>query len=317
MSADRVFPVLVHLVALVGVGQLLRLTGAVPREAPAVLGRLIVLVTMPALVVGILADARLDSALLPALVAHAAGLLVALVLAVRLVRALGGARPAQGAAGLTAAFSNTGFLGVPFVLALLPGARAAATTAVILDTVNTTILLLTLGVAFATAMGRTDPAGRGPGLATTALRISRQPLILAAALGLCLGAMNIPVPPAIAGTLTRVGESTPTLAFLTIGLGLDLGALRGQALPVAGIALLKLLVAPAVAAAVLLALGIHGEVAQTAVLQAAMPTAVISSIIAADAGCDGRLAAAAAVITTLLALITLPLIVAVLPHLGL
>ena len=58
--------------------------------------------------------------------------------------------------------------------------------------------------------------------------------------------------------------------------------------------------------------GVRGEVADTAVLQAAMPTAVVSAIIAANAGCDARLASAAAVVTTLLSLLTLPLVVVIL-----
>jgi predicted permease len=111
------------------------------------------------------------------------------------------------------------------------------------------------------------------------------------------------------GPLTQIGESTPTLAFLTIGLGLDLGALRGQARPLALISALKLGVTPTLAALVLLALDVRGEAAQVAVLQSAMPTAVVAGIIAGEAGCDRGLSSAAPVVTTLLAMATLPLVV--------
>ena len=121
----------------------------------------------------------------------------------------------------------------------------------------------------------------------------------------------------ISGPLAQVGRTTSILAFLTIGLGLDLGSLRGQGPALAGIAVIKLGVSPVVATLVLLALGVRGEVAQTAVLQAAMPTAMVSVIIAANAGCDARLASAAAVVTTTLALATLPLTVMCLQNLGL
>ena len=72
-----------------------------------------------------------------------------------------------------------------------------------------------------------------------------------------------------------------------------------------------------IVAGILLALDVHGDVAHVAVLQAAMPTAVVSAIIAGDAGCDARLASAATVTNTLLALATLPLLAACLPALGL
>ena len=310
MPTGDILPILLTLFGLVAVGHLLRAAAIVPTTAPEVLGRVIVHVTMPALIVVILARARYDAALLPALLATTVALLVALALGVLLLRALG-----QGAAGLVAAFSNTAFLGVPFILALFPTTPAAATTAVIIDTVDTTILLLTLGVAVAGAMAG-EPAPVTTPIRTRISRklltLLRQPMIIAVMIGLGLAATDVPVPAPLAGPLTQIGQATPTLAFLTIGLGLDLRSLRGQAGPLAGIAAIKLVVSPAIAGLVLFALGVRGEIAHTAVLQAAMPTAVVSAIIAASAGCDARLASAAAVVTTLLSLLTLPLVVLIL-----
>ncbi|HEY0137731.1 MAG TPA: AEC family transporter [Nannocystis sp.] len=320
MPSGDVLPVLLSLFTLVAVGQLLRLLAALPANAPEVLARVIVQVTMPALIVVILADARFEPALLPALVATTSALLVALLLGVLLLRTLGASRPAQGAAGIVASFSNTAFLGIPFITAVLPGSRPAATTAVIIDTVDTTLLLLTLGVAFAGAMARPRPPTSpplGPRIAVASLRLLRQPMIIAVLVGLVLALTDLDIPRPLAGPLAGVGQATPVLAFLTIGLGLDLGSLRGQTLALAGIAVIKLAVAPVIAALVLLALDVRGEVAQTAVLQAAMPTAMVSVIIAANAGCDARLATAASVVTTVLALATLPLWVMGLQALGL
>ncbi len=320
MPTGDVLPVLLMLFTLVAVGQLLRVLRVLPAGAPEVLARVIVLVTMPALIVGILADARFEPALIPALVATTTALLVALGLGALLLRALGGSRPAQGAAGIVASFSNTAFLGIPFIVAVLPGSRSAATAAVIIDIVDTTILLLTLGVGFAGFMARpSSPVSRPwvPRIAAALLALVRQPMIIAVLLGLGLALTGVALPPKIAGPIAQVGQTTPVLAFLTIGLGLDLGSLRGQTRALAGIAMIKLCVAPGVAALVLLALGVRGEVAQTAVLQAAMPTAMVSVIIATQAGCDARLATAAAVVTTVLALATLPLTVMALSTFGL
>jgi len=324
-----VFPVLLSLFALVAVGQLLRVTAALPPTAAEVLARVIVVVTMPALIVVILADARFEASLLPALVATTVALLVALVLGATLLRLLGGSRPAQGSAGIVASFSNTAFLGIPFIVAVLPGSRPAATAAVIIDTVDTTILLLTLGVGFAGAMAgprvitktaigpHSGPGGPWRRIARGGLRLLRQPMIIAVIVGLGLALTSIAIPAVIAGPLALVGRTTSVLAFLTIGLGLDLGSLRGQGPALAGIAVIKLGISPMVAALILLALGVRGEVARTAVLQAAMPTAMVSVIIATNAGCDARLATAAAVVTTLLALATLPLVVMCLQTFGL
>ena len=321
MPAGDILPLLLMLLGLIAVGQLLRLLALLPPDAPDVLARIIVQVTMPALIVVILARARFEPALLPALVATTLALLAALALGALWLRLLGADRPAQGSAGLVSAFSNTAFLGLPFILARYPGSASAATTAVVIDTVDTTILLLTLGVAFATAMASQRPpivpGPRLPRIARALARLLLRPMIVAVLLGLALALADLPLPDLLAAPLTQVGQATPTLAFLTIGLGLDLRSLRGHALALAGIAGIKLLVMPALVAGILLALEVRGDVAHAAVLQAAMPTAVVSAIIASDAGCDPRLASAAAVVTTLLALATLPLIAACLPAIGL
>lgn len=321
MPAGDILPLLLMLLGLIAVGQLLRLLALLPPDAPDVLARIIVQVTMPALIVVILARARFEPALLPALVATTLALLAALALGALWLRLLGADRPAQGSAGLVSAFSNTAFLGLPFILARYPGSASAATTAVVIDTVDTTILLLTLGVAFATAMASQRPpivpGPRLPRIARALARLLLRPMIVAVLLGLALALADLPLPDLLAAPLTQVGQATPTLAFLTIGLGLDLRSLRGHALALAGIAGIKLLVMPALVAGILLALEVRGDVAHAAVLQAAMPTAVVSAIIASDAGCDPRLASAAAVVTPILALATLPLIAACLPAIGL
>jgi len=320
VPAGDILPLLLTLFGLIAVGQLLRLLAVLPASAPEVLARIILQVTMPALIVVILARARFEPALLPALLAITLALLAALALGALWLRLLGADRPAQGAAGLVSAFSNTAFLGLPFVLARYPGSPGAATTAIVIDTVDTTILLLTLGVGFATTMARTRPPAPGPHLprlARAALQLLLRPMLLAVLLGLALALSDTALPDLLTAPLTQVGQATPTLAFLTIGLGLDLRSLRGQTLALAGIAAIKLLIMPALVAGILLALDIHGDVAHVAVLQAAMPTAVVSAIIAGDAGCDARLASAATVTNTLLALATLPLLAACLPALGL
>lgn len=320
MPAGDILPLLLTLFGLIAVGLLLRALGTLPANAPDVLGRVIVQITMPALLLVILARARFEPALLPALLATTLALLAALALGALWLRLLGAARPSQGAAGLVSAFSNTAFLGLPFVLARYPGSASAATTAIVIDTIDTTILLLTVGVGFATAMASQAPpvaTSRVPRAVRALLRLLVQPMILAVLLGLGLALGGHELPGALAGPLAQVGQATTTLAFLTIGLRLDLRSLRGQTAALAGIAAIKLLIMPGLAALILLALGVRGEVAQVAVLQAAMPTAVVSAIIATNAGCDARLASAAAVVTTLLSLVTLPVLTASMRAIGL
>ena len=82
----------ITLFGLIAVGQLLRASGALPTSASGTLGGVILKVTMPALIVTILGDARFESALVPAVLATTVAQLVALALGVLLLRALGASR---------------------------------------------------------------------------------------------------------------------------------------------------------------------------------------------------------------------------------
>lgn len=300
---------LLALFAVLGVGVLLRASGRAGQADAAVLNRLILDVTMPALVVTVLRRSGIGEGAWGATAASLAALFACAFAGIGVARALGLPRAAQGAAGLVASFSNTGFLGVPLVLALYGDAGGAAGTAIVIDTIVTMVMLWTFGVALA---GRMGAGGDGDVARPNLLALLRQPAVPAIAVGLGLHALAIPLPAWVARALEALGGTTPTLVFLALGLTLDLRSLRGRARPIAAVAVLKLLVAPAIALGVALALGVRRPAAEVAVLQSAMPTSMVSVIIAARYGCDGQLAAAIAVVTTLGALASLPLVLEVL-----
>jgi predicted permease len=300
---------LLALFAVLGVGVVLRATGRAGQADAAVLNRLIIDVTMPALVVVVLRRSGIGGDAWGATAASLAALFACAFAGIGVARALGLPRPGQGTAGLVGSFSNTGFLGVPLVLALYGDAGGAAGTAIVIDTIVTMVMLWTFGVALAARMGA---GGDGDVARPNLLALLKQPAMPAIAVGLGLHALGVPLPAWIARALEALGSTTPTLVFLALGLTLDLRSLRGRTWPIAAVAALKLLVAPAIALAAALALGLRRPAAEVAVLQSAMPTSMVSVIIAARYGCDGQLAAAIAVVTTLGALVTLPLVLEVL-----
>lgn len=296
------------LVVALALGALLRRLGRLPREASATLNRLILDVTLPALVVGVLSDAVLDRAIVGALFATLAAQLVGLALGIGVARAFGLSRAAQGAAGLTAAFANTGFLGVPVAIALYGGRGVGPSTAILVDSFNTTVLLWTSGLMFARRMATDAPAGRAPSM----LGALATPLTAAVLLGLVLNLLHVAPTPMVREALDRLGAATTALVFLSLGLSLELGALRGRVPALVGVSVTKLVLAPLVALVAVRGLGLHGPIAQVAILQAAMPTAMLSAILAAESGCDGAFAAGVAVLTTLGATASLPFVISLL-----
>ncbi len=268
--------------------------------AAAVLTALVIDLTLPALTLDVLLRRALDPSLLRVLLPTTLAQAAALGAAWAVGRALGWSPAVRGAALLSAGFSNTAFVGFPLVRALWPHDPSAAQAALLIDTCNTTLLLWTLGVALAEAHG------------TTRARLSwRQvvlrPVTLATALGFGLNLLGVTAPEAVHSVLEPVGACTSPLVFVTLGLRLDLGAIRARWRTVLVVSSLRVLVAPAVALAGCVALEVRGVAATVAVLQSGMASALVGSLVIARAGCDGHLGTAVVMATLLASVVTLPL----------
>ena len=213
---------------------------------------------------------------------------------------------------LVAAFPNTGFMGVPLLVALL-GPRAAGPTiaTILVDMVVTTSLCI--------ALSRLDGAGQG-GAAAAARKalqgVAMNPMHWAILLGGLSSALDLePVKP-LATTIALLGDSASPVALFTIGAVLARArrvAVQTQAttswrdeLPVA---LAKLVVHPllvwAVAStAVVLGLPLDPFALTVLVLVAALPSASNVSMLAERFAADTGRIARVILLTTAAAFLT-------------
>ncbi len=301
MSVAALVPTLLGLLALVAIGALLGRTGrlGVPADrAAAALTALVVDVTLPALTLDVLLRERLTVAVAWSLVPSTAALFVCIGAAWALSTLAGWSRPVRGAVMLCASFCNTSFLGVPVTRALFPTRADAAQAAVLIDTIDTTALLWTVGVAIAHAFGdRRGAAGVSPRARDVLLR----PATLSVIVGLALNLGGVHTPAALLSLLQWVGASTSVLVFLALGMRLDPSVLRGQRTPLLVSLGIKFVLSPVVALLLARALHLHGAPIAVSVLQSSMPAAVIAAAIAAQERCDERLAAAIVMSTIALA----------------
>jgi hypothetical protein len=304
-------PLFAGFLVVLAIGYLLRRSGRLPPAGADALNVVVVDVTLPALILATLNGRPLAWSAARAVLASAIALLAAFALALLLARALRLGRPARAAAALASSFSNTSFLGIPLILALYPRDPVAAPTAVVIDAFITTLGLYTLGVAWARreGEGRAEPT-------VSPLRGLVSPATVSVLVALALNIAHVRLPDAIERPLLLLGNATAPLVFLALGMRLDLGALRGRARALVAIAAIKQLVAPAVALGAAIALGLRGSEAQVTVLESAMPTSMMSAVIAARYGCDGALGTAAVVTTLLLSAATLPLWMALMRWFG-
>jgi malonate transporter and related proteins len=208
---------------------------------------------------------------------------------------------------LVAAFPNTGFMGVPLLVAML-GERAAGPVIgiVLVDLIFTSTLCLVVAQHHEQASpgDTTDPATPDPGWALTTLRSVRgaltNPLPWAIALGALVAAGGLTLPAPVAQVVKMLGDAATPVALFTIGTVLWRAGQHAHTrtplrnyLPVA---LFKLFIHPAL----VLSMGLVARAAGVdvpdfgllvMVLGAALPSASNVSLLAERFGADnGRIA---------------------------
>lgn len=288
------------ILAMLGLGLGFQHLRTFPDNAAEVLNKVVLYVCLPAAVllyaprlqlgVGVLAVAAVPWALVGVTVLAVGGL----------VRALGLRRDEKAVLLLCVALGNTSFLGYPLVRALL--GEAALPYAVVYDQFGAFLILSTFGLyVLARYGGDADPTARD-----ILRRIATFPPFLAMVFGLTL--MPAEPPAWIAGGLQRLADALLPLVVLAIGLGLKLKLPRDELRPLAAGLLLKLLVMPLVALALvwLLPLGLEPVARDTVVLESAMPPMVTAAALAISHRLAPGLASAMVGYGIVLSLATLP-----------
>lgn len=149
-----------------------------------------------------------------------------------------------------------------------------------------------------------------PTLAGILKEFARNPLIVACLLGGLLNATGIGLPPVIGDMLQILGRAALPLGLLAVGAALSLKAVQEVKALAFGITLLKLAVLPAITVAIALLLGLQGTALAVAVLFNALPTATSSYILARQLGGDAHLMAALVTLQTGAAMLTIPIVLA-------
>lgn len=155
--------------------------------------------------------------------------------------------------------------------------------------------------------------GQGPVQWKSVVRvIVRNPLIIGSLAGAVWGFFGVGFHPLIVGFLAPLSSMALPLGLLTVGAGLQLSALRGASLPIAVSSVLKLGVFPVLAAVLASLLGLEGVIAKVVILLAALPTASSAYILARQLGGDAPLMAGIISGQTLLAMLTMPVMLSLL-----
>jgi len=297
MSFGALIGVIAGVLGYVALGVVLRVTKLLSPEDAKPLNTLLIYVALPALVFVTVQTAEVGWALAAIPVLAWALAIAGVILAWGLSRWMGLAGAAAGAFVLTAAFGNTGYIGYPLASALL--GDAGLLRAIFYDIFGNTAAVVTLGALVASRFGDHD-------LKVNPLReIVTFPPFIALGLSLMLRSVVVPVP--VMDWLGVLGKLVVPLIMVSVGLSLKPAKLK-EHLPAASlIAAVKLLVLPMLAWVVGSAVLRDDASLRVLVLEAGVPTMMLTLVIGMRFKLDTDLIASAIVVTALASIVTVPL----------
>jgi len=301
------FSIVAPIFALILCGALARRWAPVGAATVSEINRFVVYLALPALLFDVMANASWSDLWQPEFVA-AFGLSSGVIFYGAAGLALLSRRPLTEASidGLLSSYANTAYIGFP-LLFMLFGAQSLVP--VTIASILTVCVLFASAIVLIEAGSHADP---DPGqLASKVGRaLARNPLLVAPVLGALYGATGLPVPAPAETFLKLLGGAASPCALVVIGLFLAeprniSGAEMRSSL---GLVAAKLVVHPALTSALAAAFAVPPRLAAMAVLLSALPTGTGPFMLAELYRLPAVITSAVILLSTLLALLTLPLV---------
>jgi predicted permease len=200
---------------------------------------------------------------------------------------------------LVAMFSNSGNYALPVVLFAF-GKDALAFASVYF--VTSAILIYTAGILVAAS---------GHGSVRVALtRLFKVPAVYAVTAAIIVLATGATVPAAIMRPVGLLSDAAIPVMLLVLGMQLERAVVPKHPVAVGAAVVLSLVVAPLIAFGLAALLGLTGAARQAAIIEASMPAAVITTVLALEFNLDAGFSTSVVFFTTLLSPITLVLLIA-------
>ncbi|MCR5181768.1 MAG: AEC family transporter [Clostridia bacterium] len=295
---------------LMGLGFFLNKRGILPSEMDKVLSRLLMSVTSPCLIISTMASKEIGEGLwgnvLTAMGLSVAYFAVFMGIAEIVCRRILKIPPEQDCGVYMMLFTsiNNGFMGFPITLAIFGE-----------DVLFYMVFFQVIQLLYLFGPG-TVRMHYGDGEAfskTRALRTILGPNTIAAGIGLVIMALSLKLPPFIIEPIDIIGDSTTMLSMLVIGMELGMSDFRAIARNrhLLSMSFIKMLLCPLVTLLLVNWLPVIPEIKIILTFGAAFPSAVAVAAIAANENKNSVLSAEGVAITTLMSLVTIPVMAAV------
>lgn len=144
------------------------------------------------------------------------------------------------------------------------------------------------------------------------LNVAKVPLPYAAAVGLALNMADVEMPVPVARAVSTLGNASIPAMLTVLGIQLSRASINGHFKPILMASSMRLIVSPLIAFGLVALLGLSGLTRQVAIVQASMPTAVISGVLATEFGGDVEFVTAVILVSTVASMVTLSIILSLL-----
>lgn len=211
---------------------------------------------------------------------------------------LGTSRSLTSASILTSIHGNVGNFGLAISVFAL-GAEVLPIAGIVMVTVNTLGILVGVGLA----------TSRTQHWTSAGLAALTTPMALAVVVAVLVNVAKIDLPIWIDRPVDLIGAAMIPVMLLT--LGVQLAGMERSLPPVATAVpiTLKLLLNPIVAAAAVSLVGLTGVASQVVIIQAAMPAALVASVIALEHDLEADFTTSVVLVGTLISAATIPVVI--------
>jgi len=209
--------------------------------------------------------------------------------------------------GMTAVFSNTGYMGVPLFLTAF--GDTGVLPALILTVFNGAVVVGTVVVLIEFSLSRSGNPLRI--FRDVGLALLKNPLVMSAVVGVLWSAFRLPLPKPLTNLCEILGASSSPCALFAMGLSL-VGQIGGGDTKETGwLVFLKLVVQPAITAWLAFAVfGLDPFWAMSAVILAALPTGALTFVVAQRYGLYVPQTTQATLASTVLSVVTVSALLA-------
>ncbi|WP_432645638.1 AEC family transporter [Methanobrevibacter sp.] len=202
---------------------------------------------------------------------------------------------------VTVMIANTAFMGYPVTLGIY--GQEGFLRAIFCDIATLSIFLL-LSFVLILRFGGT--------IKTAIKKIALFPPLWAVVLGLIFNLFHIPLADVFGYTINYLGQGAIPLIMITLGLSIDFSALSRSKSMIVFTSIMKLVFFPLVAFILVTNLGLVDLQYTISIIEAAMPSGMLSLLLAITYDLDYELTSDCILINTVISLITLPIIISLL-----